>query len=268
MTVKQKFIKYVALLLAAFIIAAMALGAFSVLSSLLGIENKTDIKNDYDSSFDISDNVSSLQLDISASAVKIIKGDSFVVATDNSDAKVTENGSVLKISEKKRFGIFDTDRLIIISVPADKVFEKISIFAGAGEIKAEILNCAVLDMNLGAGDIVIDEIKINDRASVNTAAGELIIRNGSINNLSMELAVGDVNLKTALTGKTEIDCAVGDIDIALPENEDAYSIEVDKGIGSAELNGKEMKDEALYGSGKNIIEIDGGAGSITIKTGQ
>lgn len=266
MTVKQKFTKYLGLALAAFLIAAIALGVFGILTSLLGIEDKTDIKTDYDSSYNISDSVGILQLDISASAVKIVKGESFIVATDNSEIEVNENGSVLKISEKKRIGVFNSDRLIIISVPEDKVFERVNISAGAGEIKAEILKSCVLNMNLGAGDIVIDEISISERASVNTAAGELIVKSGNINDLDMDLAVGDVNLKTELTGKTEIDCGVGDIDISLPGNADDYSVEIDKGISSAKLNGKEMKDETVYGRGKNIIEIDGGAGDISIET--
>lgn len=266
MTLKQKFIKYLAILLAAFLIASMALAAFGVLSSLLGIEDKRDAASDYDNSVTASPEVSILKLNISASQVKIIKGDAFVAATDNSEIEITEKGSVLEISERKKLGVFESDRLVIITVPENKVFERVSISAGAGEINVEVLKAEALNMELGAGDIVFDSIDISGSASVNAAAGELIVRSGRINDLEMNLAVGDVNLKAALTGKTEIDCAAGDIDIELAGEEADYTVEVDKGISSCKFNGKELKDDTRYGDGKNIIEIDGGVGDIEITT--
>lgn len=266
MTLKQKFIKYLAFLLAGFLIASMALAAFGVLSSLLGIEDKRDVVSDYDNSLTVSSDITILKLSVSASQVKIVRGETLVVATDNSEIEITEKGSVLEISEKKKLGVFENDRLVIITVPENKVFESVRISAGAGEINVEALKAEALNMELGAGDIVFDSLEISGRASVNAAAGELIVRSGSINDLEMNLAVGDVNLKAALTGKTEIDCAAGDIDIELAGEEADYSIEVDKGISSCKFNGKELKDDTRYGDGKNIIEIDGGIGDIEITT--
>ena len=266
MTLKQKFIKYIAVFLAAFLIASMSLAAFGVLSSLLGIEDKRDILSDYDNSLTVSSDVSILKLNISASQVKIVKGEEFAAATDNSEIEITEKGSVLEITEKKKLGIFEGDRLVIITVPENKVFDSVRISAGAGEMNIEALKAETLNMELGAGDIVFDSIEISGSAAINAAAGELIVRSGRINELEMNLAVGDVNLKAALTGKTEIDCAAGDIDIELAGEESDYSIEVDKGISSCKFNGKELKDDTRYGDGENIIEIDGGIGDIEITT--
>lgn len=266
MTAKQRFIKYIGILLAGFLIAAIALGAFSVLEALLGIESKTDVKNDYINSFEITDEASVLQLDIAVADVKIVKGDSFVIATDNTETEIEKNGSVVKVTEKKILGVFNTDRTIKISIPENMFFERVSINAGAGEITAEFINTEELNMNLGAGDILINSLNVTERATVNTAAGELTIKNADINNLNMDLAVGDVSIKGVLSGKTDIDCSVGDIDIALTGSESDYSFEVDKGISSVKLNGKELPDEAVYGEGKSFIEIDGGAGKINIKT--
>lgn len=266
MTAKQKFIKYIAILLAAFLIASMALAAFGVLSSFLGIEDKRDAASDYGNSLTVSPDVSILKLNISASRVKIVKGEELVAATDNSEIEITEKGSVLEISERKKLGVFENDRLVIITVPENKVFESVSISAGAGEMNIEALSAETLNMDLGAGDIVFDRIDISGSASINAAAGELIVRQGRINDLEMNLAVGDVNLKAELSGKTEIECAAGDIDIELNGEEADYSIEVDKGISSCKLNGKELKDDTRYGDGKNIIEIDGGIGDIEITT--
>ena len=42
------------------------------------------------------------------------------------------------------------------------------------------------------------------------------------------------------------------------------TIELDKGIGEARLDGKKMSDDSVYGAGKNFIEIDGGIGELNI----
>ena len=42
------------------------------------------------------------------------------------------------------------------------------------------------------------------------------------------------------------------------------TIELDKGIGEARLDGKKMSDDSVYGAGKNFIEIDGGIGELCI----
>ena len=46
--------------------------------------------------------------------------------------------------------------------------------------------------------------------------------------------------------------------------EDDYKIELDKGIGEATLDGKEMSDDSVYGAGENYVEIDGGVGKLNI----
>ncbi|MDD7024010.1 MAG: hypothetical protein PUI37_04005, partial [Oscillospiraceae bacterium] len=43
-----------------------------------------------------------------------------------------------------------------------------------------------------------------------------------------------------------------------------YQIEMDKGIGEARLEGESMRDDSVYGAGRNRIEIDGGIGEISI----
>ncbi len=42
------------------------------------------------------------------------------------------------------------------------------------------------------------------------------------------------------------------------------TIELDKGIGEARLDGKKMSDDSVYDAGKNSIEIDGGIGELSI----
>ena len=45
---------------------------------------------------------------------------------------------------------------------------------------------------------------------------------------------------------------------------DDYKIKIDKGIGSATVNNEKVVDSSYYGSGRNIIDIDGGVGNIEV----
>ena len=45
---------------------------------------------------------------------------------------------------------------------------------------------------------------------------------------------------------------------------DDYCIILDKGLGNATINGKNMSDDTTYGTGENKLDIDDGLGSIQI----
>lgn len=265
MTAKQRVIKYLALAFAVFLIVSFAVGIFEVLSSLLEMEVNKPVGTDYLYSYVVSDSVSELKISVSAADLRITTGDSFSISTDNENVKCSENGSVLSLSDKEKFNISHEGE-IVVQLPPGKIFEKITLDAGAGEITVERLDAGKLSMNLGAGDFFADEMNISAEAFIGCAAGEFTVKKGTLSNLEMDMAVGDVALYCTLKGNTEINCGIGDIDIRLPEALSEYRIEVDKGICSATLDGKSMEDEKAYGSGPSKIEIDGAVGDISIKT--
>ena len=67
-----------------------------------------------------------------------------------------------------------------------------------------------------------------------------------------------------LTGKNEINAGVGSLNINLQGEKESYKIQVDKGLGSIKIDGKEISDEEVFGDGENYIEVDGGVGNIKI----
>ena len=265
MTAKQKVIKYLALAFAVFLIVSIALGAFELLSSLLGMEVLKTPGTGYLYSNVLGDEVSTLDIDISVTELKIVEGETFSLNTDNENVMFYQDGAVLSIRDKERFS-FTPDGAIVIEVPSDREFSDVSINAGAGEITISTLQCSSLTVSLGAGDFYARSLYVSSSADIDCAAGEFTVRDGSINNLQMNMAIGDVSLDCFLGGETEIDCGLGDLNILLHGSTDDYSIEVDKGICSARLNAKTMEDERVYGSGVNKIEINGAAGDISIKT--
>ena len=79
------------------------------------------------------------------------------------------------------------------------------------------------------------------------------------------MGVGELNLKSRIEGKSELDYGIGETELTLLGSREEYKIEIDKGIGEARLDGESMRDDSVYGSGENFIEIDGGIGEINIE---
>ena len=79
------------------------------------------------------------------------------------------------------------------------------------------------------------------------------------------MGVGKLTLKSRIEGESDLDYGVGETDLILLGSLEDYQIEIDKGIGEAKLNGENMQDDSVYGSGENKIEIDGGVGAINIE---
>ena len=95
--------------------------------------------------------------------------------------------------------------------------------------------------------------------------GNIIINNGSIYNLDMDLGIGKTTITSILTGENEIDTGVGKLELNLIGSQNDYTLDISKGIGSISLDGKDLKDEEKVGTGSSLVKIDGGVGSIEIK---
>ena len=102
------------------------------------------------------------------------------------------------------------------------------------------------------------EIKIDG------GAGSIVIENGKLNNIDLDMGIGKLSLTSEISGNNEIDAGVGDIDLNLIGTINNYKVKLDKGIGSAKFNKEKMKNNTYYGNGLNIIDINGGVGSIKI----
>ena len=133
------------------------------------------------------------------------------------------------------------------------------------KVEIETLACDVLELSLGAGKADIKNLTANSNANIDGGAGELNIDGGKLCNLNLDMGVGKLTLKSRIEGKSDLDYGVGETDLILLGSKDDYKIKLDKGIGEARLDGESMRDDSVYGSGENFIEIDGGIGEINIE---
>jgi hypothetical protein len=62
-----------------------------------------------------------------------------------------------------------------------------------------------------------------------------------------------------------LDLGVGETNITLIGTKEDYKLELEKGLGNISVEGKELSEDSSIGNGSNIVEINGGIGSIHVR---
>lgn len=264
MTEIQRIIKYLAMAFAIFLTVAIIsgiCGAIASFSFLFG-DNKVNGKiNNYS----VSEVVEELVIDTSITNLTIKTGDEFRIESNYKYLKVKESGGKLKISEKRKWLISNSDGVSLkVYIPKGVHFSNAEIHTGAGKVKIEEISAENIDLDLGAGEAQIGNLTANQSIKIDGGAGELEIDGGILNNLDLDMGVGELNLTGKLLGNSKLDYGIGETNLTLLGSKEDYTISLDKGIGEAKFDGDSIKDEAIYGTGANQIDIDGGVGELNV----
>ncbi len=271
MTSFQKIIKYCATAFAIFLIVTIIGGA---VTGLLAISGLTSLKNGIEENkadgaslqqYTLkTDKIEKLDIDVGGADVMFKKGDSFSAEYSGEGFDFDEEKAKLKIDGGAAFGV-DNSTALVITVPEKMSFEKVSLSAGAGDIYIEALKCDKLDIDLGAGKLEAEYIKVKTSASIDCGAGTLIINSGDINNADMSLGAGKTVVTAKLSGKSEIDAGVGKFILTLVGDKSDYTVSADTGIGEFKVDGERIRDSYNVGDGESLVDIDGGIGSVKVE---
>lgn len=265
MTVFQKVIKYLALALAMFLMTIIiSLIAVIILSVSNFFENRVnedtkDIKElvcNYD-------NIRNLNISLDYSNLYIKESDKFFIQTNSADINCNNKNGTLDIKENKNWFFVDKSRILVVYIPKENNFNDITINTGAGNVEIEGLLTNSLNLDLGAGETKIDDISSN-KTFISTGAGKLTISKGTINDLKFDIGVGEVSITSKLTGNNKIEAGVGSLNLNLLGNIDDYKVKIEKGIGKATIDSKNVSDNEIVGTGDYFVNIEGGVGQIDV----
>ena len=262
MTVTQRIIKYLSIAFAIFLIATIVSGILSGVYGLLNAiglinKNKEPITKELGViSTEVKD-ISSLNIDLACTNLEIKTGDVFKVEANNSKITFEENNGSVKIKEKSRNilkGSNITSNLIVY-IPEDmKKIDETTIKTGAGKVNIKELNTKGLHLELGAGDVYIENAIVTQESKIDGGIGKTELKSCELNNLKANLGVGEFNFSGKLIGKSEIDSGVGAVNIRLNE-----------GIGKVTLDKQNNVTDGTYGDGENYLALNGGIGEIKIE---
>lgn len=262
MTTVQKVIKYCAMAFAVFLAVSIIggiVGAFSAISYLGDGRTSTGEMQTYT----VTGDVESLLVEMGGGKLELQSGESFSVESDAAGLRVENQNGVLTVKEE-RSGVIAKGVRLILTVPEGFVFERADISAGAGELTADALLTKRLSLELGAGEADIGNLTATDSAKIDSGAGELRVRDGELANLELNMGVGEADLTCRLRGDCALDYGVGELELTLAGTQADYRISLDKGVGTASLDGVKMSGDTVYGGGETNVSIDGGVGELRI----
>ena len=259
MNTTQKVIKGFAICLAVLIILSIINGIVFLATSTIGFNNDVNISEDY------SSNIKNINIDVGSTNMIIKKGDILSIDADNVSKKfkIKEQGNTLSIKEKK-ITIFGNKKgsSIIITIP--ETLGDLNIDIGAGKLEISDITTDKFSLDQGAGKVDITNLLSNKKTTIEGGAGKLHITSSKLQNLDLDLGAGKCYYNGILLGNNKIDQGVGELILDL-QNDD-YKFKVEKGLGSITVNGNSYSEDFEVGEGTNIIDIDGGVGSIIINT--
>ena len=266
MTTAQKLIKHLGLALAVFLSVCIIGGIITGLGSIAYIFSDREESVGEMKVYPIDGDISSLSLKLSGAELKIKTADEFSVESNHKYISVKTDDGRLSVSEtKKPFSFSSKGVTVVLCVPEGFVFKEAKIETGAGKVEVDSLSADVLKLKLGAGEAKIKNLRANSDADIDGGAGELTIDGGLLSNLELDMGVGELTIKSRIEGESELDYGVGETNLTLIGRPEDYKIKLDKGIGDAKIEGVSMADDSVYGSGENLIDIDGGVGAMNIE---
>lgn len=250
----QKWIKIGAIALAVFIILIIINAILFLFGIIGGFGRETKDFSEYYS------NINSIEIDVNASSVNIVKGDSFLVEAKgvSDNFRVNNRRNTLEIEEDAFWFFNNNSGEITIYVPSD--LNELVIDGGSGEIKIEDIIADRLELDLGAGLIEIASSTFY-KADIDGGVGVMNANDTSFTALELDSGVGSVTIAGEILGRSTIDGGIGEINLNL-SNESLYKFIVDKGLGDITVNGTSIS--GTYGNGENVIDIDNGIGSVNI----
>ena len=264
----QKVIKYVAIVVAISLVVGIASSILTGMLAITGISTLIDIVNDNVQTTNYTKeytNIKSIEIDVKSINLEVVQSTEIkanIVRIEGIDIPVDftleEENEELKISGSN---VKNGSKLVIY---LSNDFYNLDIDIGAGNIQIKDIKINNLDLNTGAAETYISNLMVISSADIDSGAGEIVFENCSIANLDMDAGIGNVEYNGSLTGTNTVNCGVGNIEINLSKTNGTYKITAEKAIGELNVNGNKLSGMQTIGEGSNLLKISGGIGNINV----
>lgn len=241
----------------------IALVILSVVA-LVGCVSRTNVVGE-NKNYEITSDVKSLDIRISAADFVIVQGDGFSVESNLKNLSVSEEDGVLRIFEKTRFARNYNGASLKLCIPESVVFENVFVKTGAGKLTAQPLSANTMKLKTGAGQTEFECLNVESNIEIKGGAGEINIKDGTLNNLSVNLGVGELNMNAKLIGESKLKFGVGESNITLLGNREDYRFDIKNGVGTINIDGVTVSGIVGSGIGVNTVKIKGGVGNTNIR---
>lgn len=180
-------------------------------------------------SIDVTGTIDTLELELSAGKYTIQTGSSFSLTGSGLDAVDSwYDGGVWRIESHNRWN----DGEVVITLPADAVFDAVDLEIGAGEVALCPITAREIDISVGAGALTADRLDADA--------------------VSLEVGAGSVTA-------------------GLAEGWDKYSYDSETALGEVRVDDTVLQSglagSVSGGRGARTLDIEVGAGAVNLTTG-
>lgn len=234
-------------------------------------------KNEYTFS---SDEIKKLDLDIGASIMEIKCEDveDYQVEIQNNvkygSTKCYVEDSALCIDSDfnywgVNFGKQKANKITLV-IPKKAKLEEIEFSLGAGSCTGDLLQADAVDIEIGAGNLQMRQLKANENMKLSVGAGNAEFDKLETESLNVVCETGRCYAKKAVTtSDTDLQCDVGYIYMKLQGAQDSYNYDLECSVGSIKIaeqthSGLDYSKETDYGADKQLA-VECNVGSVEIE---
>lgn len=231
------------------------------------------------------DNVENIDFDIAYGDVEIVEGDSFNIDSegymeDDLETYVSNGTWYIKESLEDGYNIFglnlslkqiiswndDFTPRITITVPEGFVAGSFNMIIGAGSVEADIIKASEGYFDVEAGRLYIGQLNITDKSTYNVGAGEMVLEDVTVQDITLDCGVGNIQIDGSITGDNEISCGIGKVELDIDGDKRDYSYDISVGIGSVQIDGNNYHNlnSTIDNESDNNLTLDCGIGNITV----
>lgn len=261
----HNIIKYAAIALAIILIIGIISGIMHLFSFLISTFT-SNVTDDYEL-YEIKNEIYILDIDIHGIDFEVKKApdSNFKIETNYRYLTINEKENKLLIKDKKSFYLNLHGRAMIrLYVPENKIFDKVKISTGTGRTDLEKLQAKFLDMQFGAGEVILQNLSASDDVLIEGGVGKLTIKDSSFNNLKLNMGVGQLEFSGILLGENSLQMGVGSSQINLSGSLEDYTLNIDKGLGNIYVDNNNLENNTQLGQGDSEVFFEGGIGSVRI----
>ena len=268
MTAFQRLIKLIANAIAIGLIVAIIGGAATLMLTITGVKTlKDEIQDVKDNEkftlYSVEAGTDNISIELMTASLSIKIGDEFSVYYGEG-FRVNSKKGTLKIEDTVKNLNLARSHDVVVTLPKSASLGKVNITSGTGSIYIERLVCDRIELDLGVGTTEIDYIKAKTHSEIDCGVGALTVEKGLLNNLDYSAGVGKSDITAKITGVSDIEAGIGEIKLSLTGGSDIYTVKGETGIGVIRVGKENLSDNKVIGSGKNVVTIEGGIGSVRV----
>lgn len=156
---------------------------------------------------------------------------------------------------------------IILYLPVNYAWEKISIEVGAGAVRIQKLTAAEIELEVGAGQILAEYLEAQE-ADLSVGAGEIRVDDMKILNLDISVGMGNFAGAGVIEGKAEAKCSMGNLSLQLAGAQTDYDYEIECVMGNISLGdkkyNKKVEEQTINNGTGRKISLECSMGNIEV----